>query len=158
MASVGGDKYDPKYQIRTPINPGNNLASATNRYANFETHMLNATTLNVDKRILAPTIIFGQGHSAAGGPITVTNLTPFYTLSGPIGDGWIYVYNANYTATVMCSFHYDASVTTWTFGNTMNSGLTITLSFSTTSLRASVTGTMDIYYKIIFHTNTISNV
>lgn len=162
MAGVGGDKLDPILQPNTKINPGNNLGSTTNKYASFQTHKLNTTTLNVTRRVIANDFIFGQAYSVTGGPLTInTTATNIYALSGNgINSGFIYLYKSDYSTTLLCSFHYTAQGSSWSISNTLNTGTTITLSNSTTTLKATATGSAvtDVYYKIFFSRNVLSTV
>jgi hypothetical protein len=160
MASTGGDKLNPILQPNTPINPGNNLGSTTNKYASFHTHNFNTTTLNVTRRVIADEFIFGQAYSVTGGPITInTTATDIYTITGP-NSGFIYIYKSDYSTTFLCSFHYTTQGSTWCISNTLNTGTTITLSNSTTTLRATATGSAvtNVYYKIFFSRNLLMGV
>jgi carotenoid cleavage dioxygenase-like enzyme len=160
MASVGGDGYKKIYGPNTPINPGNTLGSTTNKYASLQCANVNATNLNVTRRVIAQEFVFGQAYSVLLGPFTLnTSNTTIYTNSDNNGGGFMFLYKNDYSATNLFSFHYN-SATGYNRANTLSTGTSITISQGAPDLYARVSsGTMtDVYLKIFFNHNNLSAV
>lgn len=173
MASVVGDAQDPDYQKGGRVTVGNTLGTSANRILSVQTRNATSTNLTVSRFLFAPTLVFGQCYSLSGGPITITTNTNIvsFPANQHLGLGYIVVYKADYSAMAMYNFYLVgaspgvqfANATSTTENNLVQkSGTNIDLSGnyvaspSQSFIRGTVTGSMDVYYKVFFHTNYLS--